>query len=140
MVDDPGNLIESLESEWRDALCARDLDRLRALMHPKFILIGARGGSTFRMNREEWLDAIQKRDVADIDLRVKDAAIFDESMVGTIEARWRVNYLGKQIEDCVLLTDVWVCVDGRWQAVRRHSSPLPHEECVGGAATKGGRK
>jgi hypothetical protein len=51
--------------------------------------------------------------------------------VGTVEARWRVQYLGRNIDDCVLLTDVWVCEDDRWQAVRRHSSPMPEGECVG---------
>ena len=127
MADDTCRLIETLESEWRDALCARDLDRLRGLLHPKFVLIGARGSGPFRMDREEWLEAIQKRDVVSIDLKVKDAAVFPDTVVGTVEARWRVQYLGRQIEDCVILTDVWVCEDERWQAVRRHSSPMPCE-------------
>jgi hypothetical protein len=46
-------------------------------------------------------------------------------MIGTIEAKWRVKYLGGEIEDCVLLTDVWVKDDERWKVVRRHSSPAP---------------
>ena len=131
MADDSCHLIESLEQQWRDALCARDLDRLRSLVHPAFVLIGTRSGGPFSMNRDEWLDAIQKRDVVTIDLRVKDAGVFGDVMVGTVEARWRVQYLGRSIDDCVLLTDVWVCEDDRWQAVRRHSSPMPEGECVG---------
>jgi ketosteroid isomerase-like protein len=126
------DLIESLEQQWRDALCAKDMDKLRQLVHPKFVLIGTRSGGPFTMNREEWLEAIQKRDVATIELRVKDAALFGDVMVGTVEARWRVKYLGRSIDDCVLLTDMWVQDDGRWQAVRRHSSPMPSGECVGG--------
>jgi ketosteroid isomerase-like protein len=128
---DTCQLIESLEQQWRDALCARDLDRLRALVHPEFVLIGTRSGGPFTMNREEWLDAIQKRDVNSIELRVKDASLFGEVMVGTVEARWRVNYLGRSIDDCVLLTDVWVRAGEGWQAVRRHSSPMPAGDCVG---------
>ena len=131
MADDSCRLIESLEQQWRDALCAKDLDRLRSLVHPGFILIGTRSGGPFTMNREEWLEAIQKRDVVTIDLRVKDAGVFGDVMVGTVEARWRVQYLGRNIDDCVLLTDVWVCEDDRWQAVRRHSSPMPPGDCVG---------
>jgi len=126
------DLIESLEQQWRDALCAKDMEKLRQLVHPKFVLIGTRSGGPFTMNREEWLEAIQKRDVATIELRVKDAALFGDVMVGTVEARWRVKYLGRSIDDCVLLTDMWVQDDGRWQAVRRHSSPMPSGECVGG--------
>ena len=125
-------LIESLEQQWRDALCAHDLDQLRELVHPEFVLIGTRSGGPFMMNRDEWLDAIQKRNVSTIELRVKDAGLFGDVMVGTVEARWRVQYLGRNIDDCVLLTDVWLCEDDRWQAVRRHSSPMPAGECVGG--------
>ena len=131
MVDDCCRLIESLEQKWRDALCARDLDQLRSLVHPGFVLIGTRSGGPFTMDRDEWLEAIQKRDVVSIDLRVTNAGKFGDVMVGTVEARWRVQYLGRNIDDCVLLTDVWVCEDDRWQAVRRHSSPMPAGECVG---------
>ena len=63
--------------------------------------------------------------VVRIDLDVKDAAVFDDVIVGTIEANWCVNYRGKPIQDCVLLTDVWILNEGRWQVVRRHSSPDP---------------
>ena len=77
------------------------------------------------LNRDEWLEAIQKRELVSIDLEIQDAVVLDQVMVGTVEARWRVKYLGGEIEDCVLLTDVWVHDDGRWQVVRRHSSPAP---------------
>ena len=50
-------------------------------------------------------------------------------MIGTVQARWRLKYLGRAIEDCVVLTDVWVKDDGRWQAIRRHSTPAPPGAC-----------
>ncbi|HWI75803.1 MAG TPA: nuclear transport factor 2 family protein [Sphingomicrobium sp.] len=118
-------LIDSLEREWRDSLCAKDLDRLRSLIHPAFVLIGTRSTGPFTLTRDEWLEAIQKRELISIDLDIKDAVVFDNVMVGTVEATWRVSYLGRAIEDSVLLTDVWVCEDDRWQVVRRHSSPIP---------------
>jgi len=55
-------VIEGLEREWRDALCSKDMDRLRALVHPEFVLIGTRSTGPFMMQRDEWLDAIQRRD------------------------------------------------------------------------------
>ena len=119
------DLIDSLEREWRDALCAKDIDKLRTLIHPDFSLIGTRSTGPFTMSREEWLEAIERRELLGIELDVKDAVVFEHVMIGTIEASWRVSYLGRPIEDRVLLTDVWVCEDGRWQAVRRHSSPMP---------------
>lgn len=126
-------LIESLERDWRDALCAKDIDRLRSLIHPKFTLIGTRASGAFTMTREEWLDAIQKRELISIDLDVREAVVFDDMMIGTVEAKWRVAYLGRPIDDSVLLTDVWVCEDDRWQVVRRHSSPVPNAGAPAGS-------
>ena len=123
------DLIEGLEADWRDALCRKDMDRLRALVHPDFVLIGTRSTGPFMMHRNEWLDAIQRREVDTIELAVKDATMLDDVMIGTIHARWRVRYLGRVIEDCVLLTDVWVKSDGGWQAIRRHSTPAPAGDC-----------
>lgn len=126
MVADPnGKLIEQLEREWRDALCSKDMARLHALMHEDFVLIGTRSTGAFMMSRDEWLEAIQRRDVEDIEIKVHDATVFDNVMIGTIQASWRLKYLGRTIEDWVVLSDVWVKDDGRWQAIRRHSTPAP---------------
>jgi ketosteroid isomerase-like protein len=129
MAADARELIGALESEWRDALCAKDLDRLRSLIHPNFVLIGTRAGGPFTMSRDEWLEAIQKREPVSIDLDVSDATVLEEVMIGTVKARWRINYLGREVEDCVLLTDVWVKKDDRWRVIRRHSSPAPAGDC-----------
>jgi len=125
LADNACQLIEALEKEWRDALCSKDMDRLRALVHPDFTLIGTRSTGPFLMKRDDWLDAIQRRDVDDIELEIRDATILDKVMVGTVQARWRVKYLNRVIDDCVLLTDVWVFDEGRWRALRRHSTPAP---------------
>jgi ketosteroid isomerase-like protein len=122
-------VIEGLEREWRDALCKKDMEQLRSLVHEDFVLIGTRSSGPFQMHREEWLDAIQRREVDAIVIEVRDATTVGDVMIGTIHARWRLKYLGRVIEDCVLLTDVWVKDDGRWQAIRRHSTPAPAGEC-----------
>ena len=130
MADKGCELIEALEHEWRDALCSKDMARLRALVHPDFTLIGTRSTGPFMMHRDEWLDAIQRRDVDDIELEVQDATVLDQVMIGTVQARWRVKYLNRVIDDCVLLTDVWALDDGRWRVVRRHSTPAPTDICA----------
>jgi len=122
-------LIAELEREWRDALCRKDMERLQALVHKDFVLIGTRSTGPFMMNRDEWLDAIQRREVDAIDVDVQDATVAKNVMIGTVQARWRLKYLGRIIEDCVVLTDVWVQDDGRWQAIRRHSTPAPPGAC-----------
>ena len=130
MADKNCQVIDALEREWRDALCSKDMDKLRSLVHPDFVLIGTRSTGPFMMNRDEWLDAIQRREVESIEVEVSDATALDQVMVGTVQARWRVKYLNRIIEDCVLLTDVWVFDEGRWRAIRRHSTPAPAGECL----------
>ena len=125
MAENNCELIRSLEHQWRDALCAKDMERLRSLIHPGFVLIGTRASGPFTLDRDEWLEAIQKRELVTIELEVGDALVLEQVMVGTVRAKWRVKYLGREIEDCVLLTDVWVFDDGRWRVARRHSSPMP---------------
>ena len=122
------DLINDLECEWRDALLKRDVERLRSLIHPRFVLIGTRSTGPFTINRDEWLSAVQQREVVAIDLDIRDAVVLNDVMIGTIEARWKVKYLGGEIEDCVLLTDVWVRDGDNLQVVRRHSSPAPPNE------------
>lgn len=123
-------VIDGLEREWRDALCRKDMDRLQSLIHKDFILIGTRSTGPFMMNRQEWIDAIQRREVEAIEIEVLDATAAKDVMIGTVQARWRLKYLGRIIEDCVVLTDVWVHDEGRWQAIRRHSTPAPPGACI----------
>ena len=124
-MPDDRELIAGLEREWRDALCSKDIERLRTLMHRDFVLIGTKSTGPFMMNREEWLDAIQRRDLETIDFDIREATALDDVMIGTVHARWKLKYLGRVIEDCVLSTDVWVKDGGRWVSIRRHSTPAP---------------
>ena len=130
VADTQCTVVEELEREWRDALCSKDMGRLQALVHKDFVLIGTRSSGPFMMTRQEWLDAIQRRDVFEIDVDVQDAAVLPDVMIGTVFARWRLKYLGRMIEDCVVLTDVWVKDGGQWQAIRRHSTPAPPGTCL----------
>ena len=128
MAGDNCQQIEALEREWRDALCRKDMEKLGSLVHPDFVLIGTRSSGPFMMARDEWLDAIQRREVESIEVEVRDATVLAQVMIGTVQAKWRLKYLGRIIEDCVLLTDVWVLDGGRWQAIRRHSTPATATE------------
>ena len=50
---------------------------------------------------------------------------FDHTIVATVDAQWKLRFMGHAIDERVLLTDVWVKFDEGWQVVRRHSSPVP---------------
>ena len=129
MADKNLQQIEAVEREWRDALCRKDMEKLRSLIHPDFVLIGTRSTGAFMMGRQEWLDAIERREVESIEIDVRNATVLEQVMVGTVHAKWRLKYLGRVIEDCVMLTDVWVLDGDRWQAIRRHSTPAPASDC-----------
>ena len=124
MAADPGDIID-LERAWRDALFAKDEAGLRKLIHPQFKLVGIRSTGTVTVGLDDWLGALQKMDIASLAVRVTDSLRLDRTIVATVDAQWKLRFMGHTIDERVLLTDVWVEGDDGWQVVRRHSSPVP---------------
>ena len=124
MADDRTK-IRDLERQWRDALFAKDEAALRELIHPQFKLVGIRSTGTVGVSLEDWLIALQKMDLVSLEVRVMDSVRIDQTIVATVDAQWKLRFMGHAIDERVLLTDVWVCTDERWQVIRRHSSPVP---------------
>lgn len=120
-----GSQITELEREWRDALFAKDEAALRKRIHPQFKLVGIRSTGTVAVGLEDWLGALQKMDIASLEVRVTDSVRLDRTIVATVDAQWKLRFMGHTIDERVLLTDVWVNGDDGWQVVRRHSSPVP---------------
>jgi hypothetical protein len=116
-----------LEQQWREALISKDEPALRRLIHPQFKLVGIRSTGSVAVDLDQWMGALKRMDIANLDVRVTDCVSIENAMVATVDARWTVRYLGQLIDERVLLTDVWVLSDGRWQVVRRHSSPVPSD-------------
>ena len=123
--------IRDLERQWRDALFAKDEAQLRKLIHPQFKLVGIRSTGTVAVGLEDWLIALQKMDLISLEVRVMDSVRLDQTMVATVDAQWKLRFMGHAIDERVLLTDVWVKIDGDWQVVRRHSSPVPAGVSIG---------
>ena len=117
--------VRDLERQWRDALFAKDEARLRDLIHPQFKLVGIRSTGTVAVSLEDWLVALQRMDLISLEVRVMDSVRHDHTIVATVDAQWKLRFMGHAIDERVLLTDVWVKADDRWQVVRRHSSPVP---------------
>ena len=125
VADAPCSDVVSLEAEWRDALLSKDEDALRRLIHPRFKLVGIRSTGSVAVDLEQWIAALRRMDIAALEVRVTDCVALDNVIVATVDAQWKVRYLGQPIDERVLLTDVWVREDSRWRVVRRHSSPVP---------------
>ena len=117
--------IRELERQWRDALFAKDEARLRQLIHPQFKLVGIRSTGTVAVGLEDWMLALQKMDLVSLEVRVTESVQLDRTIVATVDAQWKLRFMGHAIDERVLLTDVWVKTEEGWQVVRRHSSPVP---------------
>jgi hypothetical protein len=117
--------VRDLERQWRDALFAKDEATLRELIHPQFKLVGIRSTGTVAVSLEDWLVALQRMDLISLEVRVMESVRLDQTIVATVDAQWKLRFMGHAIDERVLLTDVWVKIDSRWQVVRRHSSPVP---------------
>lgn len=117
--------VAALESEWRSALIAKDKEALRALIHPEFELVAVRPTGPVSADLQGWLTALERMDIVAVDFAVLKQVSTEHTIVATIDACWKVRYLGQCIDERVLLTDVWVRDEERWRVIRRHSSLLP---------------
>jgi len=124
-VADKAPDVGDLERQWRDALFAKDEAALRTLIHPQFKLVGIRSTGTVAVGLDDWLGALHKMDIASLEVRVTDSLRLDRTIVATVDAQWKLRFMGHTIDERVLLTDVWVKGDDGWQVIRRHSSPVP---------------
>ena len=125
-ADSPCMDVRDLERDWRDALIAKDEATLRRLIHPQFKLVGIRSTGSVAVNLDQWIEALKRMDIASLEVRVTECVALQNTIVATVDAQWKVRYMGQLIDERVLLTDVWVHEDNKWQVVRRHSSPVPH--------------
>ena len=123
--DDAAPDVAALEAAWRAALLAKDKVALRALIHPQFELVAARVTGPVSVDLAAWLEALDRMDIAALETRVLRQVAVAGTIVATIDACWKVRYRGQCIDERVLLTDVWVREDRRWQVLRRHSSLVP---------------
>ena len=130
-ADAPCADVATLEAEWRDALLSKDEDALRRLIHPQYKLVGIRSTGSVAVDLEQWIAALRRMDIASLEVRVTDCVALDNVIVATVDAQWKVRYLGQPIDERVLLTDVWVREQGQWRVVRRHSSPVPAGVSIG---------
>ena len=125
VADAPCIDVKSLEAEWRDALLVKDEAALRRLIHPQYKLVGIRSTGSVAVDLDQWIVALRRMDIVSLDVRVVECVSLDNVIVATVDAQWKVRYLGQMIDERVLLTDVWVRAGPSWQVLRRHSSPVP---------------
>jgi hypothetical protein len=115
-----------LETQWMDALAAKDEATLQAILAPEFSIIGV--GSTtddLTTDRASWmrvglLRPFPKHDVSNLKVtRLGDVAIVQFVLSATYPPK-SLTADGGRLD--FITTDVWAKRDGKWQVVSRHSS------------------
>ena len=94
VVDAPCTDVRTLEAEWRDALLSKDEAALRRLIHPQYKLVGIRSTGSVAVDLEQWIAALRRMDIAALEVRVTDCVALDNVIVATVDAQWKVRYLG----------------------------------------------
>jgi ketosteroid isomerase-like protein len=116
--------VERAEHEWMDAAFRHDLAACERYLAEEFTMVTSRGGL---IDRETWLvyvrDHARATEPAQFpDLRVR--VYGDAALVTSRSLMAGATFRGQAWSPENYITDVWVRRDGRWQVVRRHSSPV----------------
>lgn len=115
--------IAALEARWTAALIAKDETTLRDVLAPEFQLVGIRSTGAAAVGRDPWLASARSIVFNDFATKTTSVEVFGDTALATVEGHWDIVFGGKPIKERFYVTDVWIRRDGRWQVVRRHSSP-----------------
>jgi len=124
VADDPEDVVR----RWQDAVAARDVAHLEALLAPEFTLTTGRPGAEVR-TRAEYLAITRERYVVDEHaFDALDALRYGDVAVVCSRLRQRGSMDGQDRTQAFRMTDVLVLgADGGWRAVLRHATPLAPE-------------
>ena len=116
--------VERAERGWMDAAFQKDLAACEQFLADEFTMVTSRGSET---DRATWLrnvrDNARRSEAPQFpDLRVRMYG--DTALVTSRSLNPGATFAGRAWSPENYITDVWVRRDGRWQVVRRHSSPV----------------
>lgn len=115
--------IERLEAQWADALFTGDFDALETLLAPEFRLVGVRSTGSQDMTRDAWFHGAREMVFHQFEAKTLAVEVYGDAAIASVGGYWRLDWGSRRIDERFLVTDVWIRRDGRWQVVRRHSSP-----------------
>jgi ketosteroid isomerase-like protein len=123
-LSDQADIVE-LERRFAHAILHKDIPALEALLAHDYRLVGVRSTGSSDMPRQAWFVALHGMTFRALDLATTSVEVHGDMALATVEGAWALDYDGRAIDERVYVTDVWIRRDGRWQIVRRHSSPYP---------------
>jgi hypothetical protein len=115
--------IAGLERALAIVLPSNERHTMETLVAPDFRLVGIRSTGHSEMSLSAWIETARDMRFHRFEIEVKGVDAFGDAAIATVDAYWRVDWLGQRLDERALWTDVWIKRDNAWRLVRRHSSP-----------------
>ena len=113
--------VRTQASAWTDAIIRRDVTAADRILGEEYALMA---GGLGVMPRDKWLAALPDYVTHAIEFSDVTIRVYGETAVMRSRVKQSATVFGKDRSGEMLVTDVWVKRDGRWQVVARHTSFL----------------
>ena len=120
---DPTQHLIALEHAWANAMQARDLATLNAMVTDDFFVTIAVEGAPIRVTRREpWLASMPHYEIIEMTLGDFQVNVYDN--VGVVNLMWtqRARVQGGERSGTFFITDIWRKTENGWRVASRHSS------------------
>ena len=104
---------------WCDAINRRDVAAAEQILGAEYAL---RASGIGEMPRAQWLAALPDYVMHSAEFTDVRLDVYGETAVMRSRTKQSATVFGKDRSGEMLVTDVWVKRDGRWQVVARHTS------------------
>jgi len=117
------SLLIALENAWNQAQLHHDSKALDAIVATSFISTDNDGVQT---NKAQFLADNKDPDYVPSVMANSDMQVFLYGKVAVVAGTYHAKgkYKGKAFDHCGRFTDTWVNLNGTWQCVATHTSPL----------------
>ncbi|MBA3393287.1 MAG: nuclear transport factor 2 family protein [Deltaproteobacteria bacterium] len=113
--------IRAAATAWAEAIQRRDVEAASRILGDEYALMAPGLGE---MPRAKWLEGLPMYVVHSYEHTDVRVHVYGETAVMRSRYKQQATVFGKDRSGEMLVTDVWVKRDGRWQVVARHTSML----------------
>jgi len=116
--------LTDLEHRWAEAVRRQSKANLSRLLSSDFVFIGESANpSAASVSKQSYVNRVVKEPQAELDkFNVQTIRVYGDTAI--VNVRYKPVANGKVAPVEIIVTDVWVKRNNRWQAVTRHTSEL----------------
>lgn len=111
--------VRATAAAWGEAIQQRDVEAAGRILGAEYALMAPGLGE---MPRAKWLESLPSYVVHSYEHTDVRVHVYGETAVMRSRYKQQATVFGKDRSGEMLVTDVWVKRDGRWQVVARHTS------------------